>query len=65
MSLDLDENIRSVYNISDLASDLGGLYGAVFAIFGGLLFVMNFWGSYQYVMDELFVGPRVSSSDHG
>ena len=46
MSLDKANYIRSVYSSLDFAADLGGLYGALSPIFGGILLVLNFWGSY-------------------
>ena len=37
---------RKVYSNLDYASDLGGLYGAIAPVFGGVVFLINFWGSY-------------------
>ena len=46
---------REVYSILDFFSDIGGLYGAISPISVIILTIVNFWGSYQYLMGDLFV----------
>ena len=58
MSLDQTKYIRTVYSGLDYASDLGGLYGALSPIFVALITVLNFWGSYQHVMDHVFASHQ-------
>ena len=55
--------VRKVYSGLDYASDLGGLYSAIAPVLGGIVFIINFWGSYQFIMDDLFVGPKKNIKD--
>ena len=55
MSLDQKDYYRRVYSILDFFSDVGGLFGALSPIFMSILAVLNFHGSYQFLMDDLFV----------
>ena len=39
----------------DFFSDIGGLFGAISPLCLILLTGLNFWSSYQFLMDDLFV----------
>ena len=39
----------------DFFSDLGGLYGAIAAFFAGIISIINYFSSYQFIMVDLFV----------
>ena len=61
---------RKVYSILDFLSELGGLYAAISTLCVISLVVVNFWGSYQFLMGDLFVegthdqtSPRKKSSE--
>ena len=66
VSIDRINYNRKVYSNLEYAADLGGLYGAIAPVFGGVVFLINFWGSYQFIMDDLFYGPRrADGNDEG
>ena len=46
---------RSVYSSLDFISDIGGLFGAVSPLVMGFLTTMNFYASYQGLMNDLFI----------
>ena len=46
---------RSVYSSLDFNSDIGGLFGAISPLVMGFLTVMNFYASYQFLMNDLFI----------
>ena len=54
ISLTSRRYFRRVYSIMDFLSDMGGLFGALGSIFLALAIGMNYFGSYQFVMAELF-----------
>ena len=54
LSLDKEVYSRSVYNGLDYASDLGGLFSAVYFVFRLTLDVVNLYSSYQFVMGDVF-----------
>ena len=45
---------RTVYNFFDWLTDIGGLYGAIFAICYGFVKVCQFQGHYMFLMTEMF-----------
>ena len=51
---DLYKYIRNAYTILDLLRDIGGLFGALNAIFSALIFLLNFDGLYQWLTSHLF-----------
>ena len=51
---DLYKYVRNVYTILDLLRDIGGLYGALNAIFTAIVFILNFDGLYQWLTSKLF-----------
>ena len=55
MSLDSREYSREVFSTLDFASDLGGLFGAIAPFFVSVLTIVNFYSSYQFLMDDLYV----------
>ena len=55
MSLDSLDYYRRVYSWGDYISDLGGLFGALSPLCYAVLTIINFYSSYQFLMDELFV----------
>ena len=55
LTMDRRDYFRKVYGVLDLLSDVGGLFGAISPICGILLVAFNFWSSYQFLMDDLFV----------
>ena len=54
VSLDKEVYSRTVYNGLDYASDLGGLFSAVYFVFRLTLDVVNLYSSYQFVMGDVF-----------
>ena len=62
MSMDQEKYERRVYSILDLFSDIGGLFGALSPIFAGLVTVLTYLSSYQFVMSHLFVCSDSSES---
>ena len=52
---------RSVYSSLDFISDIGGLFGAVSPLVMGLLTIMNFYASYQDLMNDLFIKSHTQS----
>ena len=55
MSLSRHRVVRSVYSTINLASDLGGLFTVVRAFCIIILIASNSYGSYHFLMAELFV----------
>ena len=55
MSLDLRVHYRKVYSWGDYVSDMGGLFGALSPICMSILSIINFYSSYQFLMDDLFI----------
>lgn len=55
MSLSRQQVVRSVYSTINLASDLGGLFTVVRAFCIVILIASNSYGSYHFLMAELFV----------
>ena len=51
---DLYKYVRNAYTILDLLRDIGGLFGALNAIFTALVFLLNFDGLYQWLTSHLF-----------
>ena len=47
----------------DYFSDVGGLFGAISPIFGILISLPNFYGSYQYIMADLFLATDEKRGD--
>lgn len=45
---------RVTYTFLDYMRDIGGLFGAFNAIFGALIFILNFNGLYQFITSRLF-----------
>ena len=45
---------RRVYTMMDFLSDMGGLFGAFGSIFLLITIGLNYFGSYQFLMAELF-----------
>ncbi len=60
MSYDQTIHTRTTYNLLDYLRDIGGLFGALNAIFGAIVFVLNFDGLYQLLTSTLF---RVQTLD--
>ena len=58
MSTDRKQYYRRVYGGLDYIADLGGLLGAVAAVCRVIMGIFNFYGSYQFVMSELFVSSQ-------
>ena len=46
--------IRNAYTILDLLRDIGGLFGALNAIFFALIVLLNSGGLYQWLTSKLF-----------
>ena len=45
---------RRVYTIMDFMSEMGGLFGAFGPLFLLIIVGLNYFGSYQFVMAEVF-----------
>ena len=45
---------RTTYGLLDFLRDIGGLFGAFNAIFGSIVFILNFNGLYQLLTSTLF-----------
>ena len=45
---------RQVYGFLDWLRDIGGLYGAIYAICYGLVFIFQFRGQMIFLMTEMF-----------
>ena len=54
VSLNQKHYIRKVYSLLDYFSELGGLFGFLARIFMFLATSLNYFGSYQFLMAELF-----------
>ena len=48
---------RTVYNFMDWLTDIGGLYGAIYAICLGVVGISQFQGANMLLMTELFGKP--------
>ena len=55
LTLNQEKWDRRVYSLLDFFSDLGGLYGAIAAFFAGIISIINYFSSYQFIMVDLFV----------
>ena len=51
---DLFKYIRNAYTILDLLRDIGGLFGALSAIFSAFIYLLNFEALYQWLTSHLF-----------
>ena len=51
---DLYKYIRNAYTILDLLRDIGGLFGALSAIFSTVIYLLNFEALYQWLTSYLF-----------
>ena len=49
---------RSVYGILDWLRDIGGLWGALYAICVGLVAIIHFQGTNMFLMTEMFSVPQ-------
>ena len=54
ISLTSKRYFRRVYSIMDFMSEMGGLFGAIGSIFLATIIGLNYFGSYQFLMAELF-----------
>ena len=54
ISLTSKRYFRRVYGIMDFMAEMGGLFGAFGSIFLAMVVGFNYFGSYQFVMAELF-----------
>ena len=45
---------RTTYSLLDYLRDIGGLFGAFNAIFGAIVFILNFNGLYQLLTSTMF-----------
>ena len=54
ISGDLIRYTRTTYSLLDYLRDIGGLFGAFNAIFGSIVFILNFNGLYQLLTSTLF-----------
>ena len=54
---------RTIYSVFDFLGDIGGLHGALGSTFAGLVFILQYRGSYMFLMrDMLFNDPSLTSS---
>ena len=58
VSLTSNRYFRRVYSIMDFLSELGGLFTALGALFLLIIKGLNYYGSYQFVMAELFYSKQ-------
>ena len=49
---------RSVYNFIDFLADIGGLFNSFRVLAFVMVSVFQYWGSYQFVMYDLFTNSR-------
>ena len=54
LSLGLEFYDRQVYNLLDILSDIGGLYGALSAIFFFIVSIFQFRGDHMFMMKDVF-----------
>ena len=54
MSLSSKRYFRRVYGIMDFLAEMGGLFGAFGSLSLAIVVGINYFGSYQFVMAELF-----------
>ena len=54
LSLDEKKTSRSVYSLLDFLGDIGGLFGALNAIFGGIVITLQFNGLLQYITPNMY-----------
>lgn len=65
MSLTNDHYFRRVYNFMDLIAEIGGLFTAFGSIFMLMTGALNYFGSYQFVMTELFYSSKKKGGKGG
>ena len=54
---------RTVYSVFDFLGDIGGFHGALVPTFAGLVYILQYRGSYMFLMqDMLFNDPSLTSS---
>jgi len=61
-SLNQKNYIRESYGLLDYLRDIGGLFGAFNAIFGTIVFILNFNGLYQLITSTMFRVQSLSDS---
>ena len=54
MSLSSNSYLRRVYGIMDFLAEMGGLFGAIGSLSLAIVVSINYFGSYHFVMAELF-----------
>lgn len=54
MSLSNNRYFRRIYSIMDIVAELGGMFSAIGSITLLIITGLNYFGSYQFVMAELF-----------
>ena len=59
MSIKNKAYFRRVYTIMDYMSEMGGLFGAIGSIFLAIIVGLNYFGSYQFLIAELFYNRRI------
>lgn len=57
---DLYSYSRITYTFLDYLRDIGGLFGAFQALFGGLVFVLSIDSMYQWITSQVFRVQNVS-----
>ena len=55
ISLDKMIYIRELYSFLDMMRDLGGLFGALFPLFSGIVKLCQYEGAYQFIMHDMFI----------
>ena len=54
LSLSLDVHERQVYSLLDILSDVGGLFGALSAVFFGIVSVFQYHGDHMFLTKDMF-----------
>ena len=54
---------RQIDTILDLLASLGGLFSALSLIFYSIVSLFHFYGSYQFIMEDLFTEGKSSKFD--
>ena len=62
MSLKRKFSTRQVYSFIDFLADIGGLYNSFRFLAFILLSVFQYWGSYQFIMYDLFTESKKKKS---